>query len=269
MTQQPTNAPPDDDPLAHLYRMSRTAGLGAGEYTSINSLAVASLFFGIASVMVIYGWLLLPVPLVAAILAIAALRQIRNSGGTQVGRLIAAIGLILALGLGGWQLASGGIEAIRTRADRQEIGELVNRLSKDVASNDLTEAYNLFGPKFHSAFTPEMFEQQFKIREDSPYYGKIKSIQWNGRIEFDIAGDSAGNGNDLEAVALVKVSQDRRAVDNRHDARVVCPTHAQASHPRRGRFARQARPANGSALSRGKIKPSCRQPGTGQRRRVG
>jgi hypothetical protein len=206
MTQQPTNAPPDDDPLAHLYRMSRTAGLGAGEYTSINSLAVASLFFGIASVMVIYGWLLLPVPLVAAILAIAALRQIRNSGGTQVGRLIAAIGLILALGLGGWQLASGGIEAIRTRADRQEIGELVNRLSKDVASNDLTEAYNLFGPKFHSAFTPEMFEQQFKIREDSPYYGKIKSIQWNGRIEFDIAGDSAGNGNDLEAVALVKVN---------------------------------------------------------------
>lgn len=185
--------------------MSRTAGLGTGDYASINSLAVASLFFGIASVMVIYGWLLLPIPLTAAILAIAALRQIRNSGGTQVGGPIAAIGLLLALGFGGWQLASGAIQAGQTRADRDEILKLVDRLSQDATSNNLSDAYSLFGAKFRAVFTPEMFEQQFKIREDSPFYGKIKSIQWNGRMEFDVTGNSTGDGNDLEAVTLVKV----------------------------------------------------------------
>jgi hypothetical protein len=186
--------------------MSRTAGLGTGDYASINSLAVASLFFGIASVMVIYGWLLLPIPLVAAILAVAALRQIRNSGGTQVGWPIAAIGLLLALGFGGWQLASGAIQASQTRADRDQILKLIDRLSQDAAADNLSDAYSLFGPKFQAAFTPELFDQQFKIREVSPYYGKIKSIQWNGRMEFDVTGNSTGDGNDLEAVTLVKVN---------------------------------------------------------------
>jgi hypothetical protein len=201
----PTAATPvDDDPLAHLYRMSRTAGLGTGEYSSINPLAVAGLFFGIASVMVIYGWILLLIPFTAVILCLVALRQIIGSNGTQVGAWLAVIGLILATLFGGWELASGAIEEARTHEDRQQITALIDHFSQDAQTKNLQDAYNLFTPKFKAIITPDAFEQQFKIRYDSPYYGQIKSITWNGRVGFEAGADPG----ELLAAAIVLVAAD-------------------------------------------------------------
>src|ERR1700722_8242062 len=133
--------PTDDDPLSHLYRMSRTAGLGSGDYASINPLAVASLFFGIAGILVIYGRFLLVVPGTAFILAVLALRQIRNSNGTQVGTWIALLGLLLSAIFGGWQLASGAIDEVRTRADRAAIAGVIDHLGRDASAMNLDDAY--------------------------------------------------------------------------------------------------------------------------------
>jgi hypothetical protein len=193
--------PEERDPLDKLFRMSRTAGLGSGDYSAINPLAVAALFFGIASALVIYGWFLLAVPATAVILAVLALRQIATSNGTQVGRALAVGGLLLALGLGGWQLASGAIEEQQTRADRQAITDLVDHLSRSIVAQDYKDAYSLYNSRFTALYDFNQFQQKFKIRHDSSFYGPIKSIKWNGRVQFDVAAEP---GDEL-AIAVVLI----------------------------------------------------------------
>src|SRR5205085_7590050 len=88
----------DDDPLARLHKMSTTAGLGTTDYVAINALAVASVFLGLASLLAMLDPLLLVLPVLAIACSIWALTQIRNSGGTQSGRGLAVLGLVLSLG---------------------------------------------------------------------------------------------------------------------------------------------------------------------------
>src|SRR5437868_14846013 len=96
---------PEPDPLAHLHKMSTTAGLGTTEYVAINPLAVATVFLGLASALALLDNTLLAVPVLALIFAVAALRQIIKSGGTQTGRGLAILGLLLAVGFSGVVLA--------------------------------------------------------------------------------------------------------------------------------------------------------------------
>ena len=52
------------DPLAGLYHMSNTAGLGTQDYVAINPVAIWSVFFGVASVLAVLSNVLLAIPLV-------------------------------------------------------------------------------------------------------------------------------------------------------------------------------------------------------------
>src|SRR5207248_1399492 len=94
------------NPLASLYKMSTTAGVGTQEYVAINGTSIAALILGVGSVVVVLSNILLVVPLAGVICALVAMRQIANSNGTQTGRGFAAIGLGLAALLGvsrlGW-----------------------------------------------------------------------------------------------------------------------------------------------------------------------
>ena len=93
------------DPLAHLHKMSTTAGLGTTEYVAINPLAVATVFLGLASALALLDNTLLAIPVLALIGAIFSLRQIARSGGTQTGKGLAVLGLLLAVGFSGIVLA--------------------------------------------------------------------------------------------------------------------------------------------------------------------
>src|SRR5438552_9086922 len=101
MPKRPADASTDnsgqDDPLAHLHKMSTTAGLGTTEYVAINPLAVTTIFLGLASALALLDNTLLALPIAAVICGIFALRQISRSGGTQTGRGLAILGLLLAL----------------------------------------------------------------------------------------------------------------------------------------------------------------------------
>src|SRR5947208_762197 len=85
-------APSDPDPLAHLHKMSTTAGLGTTEYVAINPLSVATIFLGLASALALLDNTLLAVPALTVIAAIVSLRQISHSGGTQGGKGLAILG---------------------------------------------------------------------------------------------------------------------------------------------------------------------------------
>ena len=91
-----------DDPTHNLFHMSRTAGVGLGDYAAVNVRAVIGLILGVASVVAYIfsdSYVPLAIPLAGLIVSLVALIQIQGSNGTQTGRGIALVGLLLAGGL--------------------------------------------------------------------------------------------------------------------------------------------------------------------------
>ena len=87
--------------MSRLKKMSTTAGVGSQEYVAISPLAIVTVLTGVASVLAFLADVLLVVPLVAVVCGIIAWRQVRSSNGTQTGIGLAALGMLLALLLGG------------------------------------------------------------------------------------------------------------------------------------------------------------------------
>src|SRR5262245_38263315 len=109
------------DPLAGLHPMSRTAGLGAQDYVAINPVAVTTLLLGLASSLALVTGMLLIIPIAGIICAIVGLWQIRNSNGTQSGRLLASSGMGLCIVFAGLVGARQIAIDIRDRADRDAV----------------------------------------------------------------------------------------------------------------------------------------------------
>src|SRR3954466_7577741 len=86
----------DDDPLAHLHKMSTTTGLGSGDYVAVNAAAIFCVITGLASALALLDNLLLILPLACVVGGVVALRQISQSNGTQTGRGLVLLGLLCA-----------------------------------------------------------------------------------------------------------------------------------------------------------------------------
>src|SRR5687768_6049715 len=91
----------EPDPLHNLYRMSRTAGLGSGDYVAINNTSVLAFLLGLGGVLALLSPMLIIVPVAAIVCAVLAFFQIRSSNGTQSGQAFAALGVLLGLAFGG------------------------------------------------------------------------------------------------------------------------------------------------------------------------
>ena len=106
------------DPLANLHKMSTTAGITSQEYVAINIPSIISVVLGVASVVAVLNPVLLVVPLAAVLTALASLSQIRASNGTQTGRGFAILGIVLALGIGGFVFARAIANRFQTQRTR-------------------------------------------------------------------------------------------------------------------------------------------------------
>src|SRR5688500_12187527 len=81
---QMANADAVDAPTHALYPMSRTAGVGLGDYAAVNVRAVIGLILGVASVLALIfadSYLPLIIPAAAIVVSLIGLVQIRNSNG--------------------------------------------------------------------------------------------------------------------------------------------------------------------------------------------
>jgi len=76
------------------------------DYRPVNLLAVAALVVGVVSALVLFTPLAAMLPLVAIVLAVAALASIRQSEGRTVGRWPALAGLALATGFSAQAMAT-------------------------------------------------------------------------------------------------------------------------------------------------------------------
>jgi len=176
----PPYAPGDGpDPLAKLYHMSTTAGVGTQEYVAINPTAVAALILGLASVLALLSNVMLVLPLAALVCGIVAIHQIRNSNQTQTGLALAAFGLVLAIGLGGGRTVYTIIQRYHVSSDERRIAQLMSELGQDLKAENYDKAYALFNDRFHDRISRTTFENAFLGFKKLPTSGIIQSIEWN------------------------------------------------------------------------------------------
>lgn len=206
--------PPQEgaDPLAHLHKMSTTAGLGSTDYVAVNGLAVATVFVGLASALSLMDNSFLVIPVVAIVLAVTALRQIGQSNGTQTGKGLAWLGLVLAVLFAASVGGRDVYEAYSNRQDEQAITQIITQLDQDVRNQDFSKAYGLFSGKFASRVQEQPFTFIWRRTVQGVNHGpKLASITYNGHMEFDISPDNGMK----EAVGMTIFTFDREIPDQR------------------------------------------------------
>lgn len=201
MTDTPN--PPPSDPIASLYRMSATAGVGTQDYVAINNLAVVTCVLGLASSV---AWLfntvlLLVIPLAAIGFGIVSLRAIRGSNGTQGGVIPAFGGILLALlfcgafGLRTWN------EARVQREEQVRIEAVIADVQGRLQREEYAGIYDLFIPAFQRRWSedqtrkpePELGRTPFVElwRGTAAYYGRVQTFHSNSIYQFDFSGDES------------------------------------------------------------------------------
>jgi hypothetical protein len=193
----------ETDPFSHLHKMSTTAGLGSGDYVAINGTAIAAILLGVGSALVLFNNLVfLLIPVIGIVAAIVAFRQISESNGTQTGREVAVIGLLLSLGFGGYYTGATVYGNFRNRAAEDQIVSNVHHLGELLKSADYPDAYAMFDDRFRSRVPLAQFEGSWKQMAASPFVGQVQSIDWNHLLEFDT--DPVDNSKLATGMMLLK-----------------------------------------------------------------
>ena len=204
------------DPFLTLHKMSTTAGLGSGDYVAINGCAIAALILGIASSIVLFGsLLLLLIPGAGIVCGILAFRQISNSNGTQTGRGLAGMGLLLALGFGGGYVGHLAIQNIRDRTEQNQVIWLIQEFGHFVSNSKYEDAYNLADEHFKSQVPEQEFADRWKGANSSAFRGAITGMDWNGLLKFDddpVTGQRQGGGMILISFAKLPEWKERQGM---------------------------------------------------------
>jgi hypothetical protein len=172
-----------DEHLSKLHSMSTTAGLTNRDYVAVNLVSIFALLFGLASALAFFSWTLLAIPIAGVVLAIVAIRQVNNSSGTQTGKGIAILGLVLCLLLGGTEafieLRGWWIE----RSDETQVSNTLAQAGKLIHDGKYDEAYALFDSDFHSYVRPDEFAGLWTSMQKQ--LGPLETLEGNGLVAFD------------------------------------------------------------------------------------
>jgi len=198
-------SPDPPDPLARLHKMSTTAGVASSQYVAINALAITALLFGIASALSLFASVLLVIPVVGVVFALVAIRQVQQSNGTQTGRGLAIIGLVLCVVLGAAVIARQAMASLRTSADTHRIAALIDELGQEVGADRLQQAYTLFSPMFRARISPGTFEARWRSMQGKEALGRVHGMAWN---EVPPLYDTVAGGAVPIAITQVKIKSD-------------------------------------------------------------
>ena len=164
------------DHLAHLHRMSRTAGLGSSEYAAVNVAAVVAVLIGAASALALVTPFFLFLPIVGTVLALVAIKQIRGSNGTQTGLIWAVLALVLSFGLTAFTGAKAVAAAVREKSDVRELDQLTVDFGRDLAEKRFADAYKRTDARFQEQIPVARLESLFTELDHAPTIGPLKNI---------------------------------------------------------------------------------------------
>jgi hypothetical protein len=163
--------------------MSTTAGLGSTDYVAINAASVLAVILGLASALAVVDKILLIVPLAGLICAVVALYQIGRSGGTQTGRGLAILGLLLSLGFASYVGYQTFAKLQQEKRDQGSIDTIINQFTGNVQKGEFDKAYTLFSPRFQERVKLQEFSDRLKFVQDGSW-GKLQTISTSGRFAF-------------------------------------------------------------------------------------
>lgn len=179
------------DPIASLHRMSTTAGVATSDYVAINSLAIVTLVLGVATVLAIAWMPLILVGLAGIVCGVMAIRQINRSNGTQTGKGLAMMGMLLSVVLAGSAVGLSWAKEAALNPDRQAINEMVARFGQLIAKRDYAGAYDLFDAEFKTGsevlrgYSLPEFEAMFKpLQEQDNETGPLIEARGNDMFSF-------------------------------------------------------------------------------------
>ncbi len=206
---QPT--PPAPEPEAHLdnlsrlHRMSRTAGLGTTDYAAVNVAAVITAVLGAASLLALFTPFFLVIPVAGLVVGIIALKQIRASGGTQTGLLIAILGLAACFAFSAFTGVKAYNAHLQRQTDEQTLKTLIQTFGKKLAAEDYAGAYAMFDGRFKDRVPQAKFDQFFE-EQMKPYVGKMTGMESNGIFVIEEAADDASIRM-AQGISLVNVEK--------------------------------------------------------------
>jgi hypothetical protein len=176
-----STSPSDADAhLAQLHKMSTTAGVTNLDYVAVNQTAIVAALLGLASALSFFGNLLLVIPVVGVIFAIVAIRQIRDSSGTQTGKLLAIVGLLLCVLLGGGAITKEAMEIAAVKGDENKIASTLSQLGQFLHDGKYKEAYALHDDDFQNRVKFAQFESTWKSIQAPQPLGRVQTMEWNG-----------------------------------------------------------------------------------------
>lgn len=188
-------------------------------YRPVSPLAVAALVAGAMSVLVLVTPLAAMIPLVAVALAVAALADLRRAEGRRAGRLLALIGLGLAVGFAA-QATTGAM--IDRWIARQRATAAAAAWIDAVCDERLTDAISMCAPGAFSLPhavsaapeppTPEVREAAFRavpavhaVRECAPARPVVTTARWQreGGLTWTVTADLAACGRPAESLRML------------------------------------------------------------------
>jgi hypothetical protein len=192
--------PTGDDPLAKLHKMSTTAGVASQQYVAINTAAVVASLLGVASALALLSPLLLIIPAAGTVVACVAWRHIAGSNGTETGKSLAAVGLLLSLLLGGGIFGKEMADRVRARGDARQMQAIADQLTQRLKARDYDAAYGMFTTPFRQRVSLNQFKPRWESVQQS---GPLQSLTWNGVLP---AYESLEGGQSMAGIISVAVS---------------------------------------------------------------
>ena len=209
-----TPSPADSEADAHLsqlHKMSTTAGVTNLDYVAVNQTAIVAALLGLASALSFFGTLLLVIPIVGVIFALVAMRQIRESSGTQTGKLLAIVGLLLCVVLGGSAITKEALAIAAVKGDENKIASTLSQLGQFLHDGKYKEAYALHDDDFQNRVKFPLFESTWKGIQAPQPLGLVQTLAWNG------VSPSFGSEGGSPIAAIKAVMRFERAQDERVD----------------------------------------------------
>ena len=204
----------EPDPLASLHKMSTTAGVGTQEYVAVNVTAVVAVLLAVLGALSMVVDILLVIPLAAVICAVVALRQIKDSNGTQTGRGLAWAAVVLSVLFAGGVGSRKLMEHAQLREDNRQIQGLIVALGNDVKAGKWQEAYDLFSPRFQARVNLKAFSDRWDALQKNPYFGKVKEMKGNGLLDQGV--DNQTNAPIAGTMVLIQ-SEDANVGETRQE----------------------------------------------------
>jgi hypothetical protein len=170
-----------DDALSKLHHMSTTAGVASQRYVAFNTVSIIGALLGLASGLMFLSPLLVVIPILGLIVSIVGWRQINDSGGTETGKLLAVLGVLLSVGIGGVNVGQLVHQYRSVHRDVDQMTAILDQLAEDVRATNYNQAYQLFGEKFKSQLSRETLESRWSAYQNPKVgYGTLESLKWNG-----------------------------------------------------------------------------------------